>query len=69
MTDKFEPEYPSEITAEYQYRENQRISQTLNQLVDGHYNQTYTAVDKPRDGDIRYFSSDVLARTDFDKMN
>ena len=54
MTDKYEVEYPSEITTEYLYRELRRISKTLNDLIDGQTQIRYAEPEKPRDGQKVY---------------
>ena len=54
MSDRFYPEYPSEITTEFLFREMQRISVELNAIRDGFLDVSYAEPDKPRQGDIRY---------------
>lgn len=50
----YRPEFKTEITPEYLYRELERISQELELIRTGHYDITYVEPDKPRAGDIRY---------------
>ena len=54
MSDKYVPEFPSEITVEWLWRELQRISIALAAVQDGHLDVTYAEPAKPREGDIRY---------------
>lgn len=50
----YRPEFKSEITPEFLYRELERISQELELIRTGHYDITYVEPSKPRSGDIRY---------------
>ncbi len=54
MTDNYRPEYPAEFTAEWAWRELQRISQEMEFIRTGHLDVTYVAPSKPRQGDVRY---------------
>lgn len=53
MSTEYQPEYPSEMLAEYMYRELQRISQEL-ERISQHLDVVYVEPDRPRQGDIRY---------------
>ena len=54
MAERYVPEYPSEISAEYLYRELLRLSQVLEVVQNGRLEVTYVEPDKSRQGDIRY---------------
>jgi len=54
VSDRYWPEYPSEVSPEYVYRELQRISQEMNFIRDGHLDVANVEPDKPRQGDVRY---------------
>ena len=53
---RYEPEYPSEITAEYLYRELLRIANAVNQPIQ--LEVTYVEPERPQDGEIRYADGD-----------
>ena len=52
--ERYSPEYPSDATPEFLWRELNRISDELNFIHDGHADVLNVAPDKPRQGDIRY---------------
>jgi hypothetical protein len=54
VTDRYVPEYPSERTAEWAYRELQRIGDSLDQKDLWQMELSYVEPTKPRDGDVRY---------------
>jgi len=53
-TDRYEPEFPSDVATEWAYRELQRVSQIMEVIQNGHLDLSSTAPEKPQQGDIRY---------------
>lgn len=56
MVERYAPSYLSEHDdlAQYIGVELRRIANTLDQLATGHIDPSYSAPDRPKDGDIRY---------------
>lgn len=45
---------PEEYNSPYLYNELRKLKESIDQIVDGHMEQSNVAPSRPRDGDIRY---------------